>query len=538
MASRVLSIEINQVVTKVCEMDAKGKAPRVYKNFMIDTPEDVVADGVLTINEGYVTALKKALAANKARAKKVVFTISSGRIASREVTIPYVKANKIDEVIEAKAEEYFPVDLADYKITHTVLGLTEDEKGNKRYKVMVLAVPLKLLQGYYDLAAACGLEIQAIDYMGNSLFQAVKNSCVEGTQLVAKIDEHSTVLMVVQEGVLVSIRSIGYGVNEAIQVVANEESGDFYEGGSYLYEEAITSLRQSEYIQAEVTEEDSAVVRSVSDALEQLVNSIGRVIDYHNPKSNGHPIERMYITGLGGSFKGMSELIQERLGVPVSLITDIDGVVVPKNFDVLSLGDYVACIGAVMGPLDLLLTSKKNKKQKERNTSDADSSGLAILLAVGGVIVAIVLAVTAILPYKEAQRENKRMLARIEALKPVEEVHNMYLATQTLWLDAESMQELTENHNDNLVAFIEELEQRMPADIVVLSLSANADTVNLNINVSSKESAAKVIQELSAFETIQIVQTAQISDVKNSEDVHVVSFSVNCTYARQPEAAE
>ena len=103
----------------------------------------------------------------------------------------------------------------------------------------------------------------------------------------------------------------------------------------------------------------------------------------------------------------------------------------------------------------------------------------------------------------------------------------MYLATQTLWLDAESMQELTENHNDNLVAFIEELEQRMPADIVVLSLSANADTVNLNINVSSKESAAKVIQELSAFETIQIVQTAQISDVKNSEEVHVVSFNVN-----------
>ncbi len=536
MASRVLSIEINQVVTKVCEMEDKTKTPRVYRSFMIDTPEGIVADGMLNLNEGYVAMLRKSLAANKVKAKKVIFTIASGRIASREVLIPNVKGNKIADVIDAKAEEYFPVNLEDYRIAHTLLGSTEDEKGNKRHKVLVYAVPLKLIQGYYDLASACGLEIQAIDYMGNSLFQAVKDTCSSGTQLVAKIDEYSTVLMVVQDGLLVSIRSVAYGVNDAVSVLMNE---DGYEGGAYGYEDAVVALRQSAYIRASAQEdEEASVVKAVTATLQPLVNGIGRVIDFHNPKSNGHPIEKIYITGLGGSFKGMKELLQENLGVSASVIRNVDGLVVSKNFDVLALGDYIACIGATMSPIDLLLNTKREKKKKERTGSGGDSSSLAILIAGGGVMIACVLAVAALLPYKEAQLENERLKARVEALKPVEEIHDSYLAAQTLWMDADTMYEMTENHNQNLVAFIKELEKKMPSDIMVLSMVASADTVTLNINVESKESAATVLQELSAFETIEVVQTTGLTDVKGVEDVHVVSFSVNCTYAQEQEAAE
>lgn len=543
MASRVLSIEINQVVTKVCEMEEKSKSPRVYKSFMVDTPEGVFADGTLDLDEGYVAMLKKAMTLNKVKAKKVIFSIASSRIASREVVIPYVKANKVDEVIEAKAEEYFPVDLADYKIAHTLLGVTEDEKGNKRHKVLVLAIPLKLIQGYYDLASACGLEVQALDYMGNSLFQAVKNTCVSGTQLVAKIDEYSTLIMVVQDGTLVSIRSIGYGVNDAIHAVMNASDDDEYSGGSYLYEDAIVALRQSAYIQPVIEENEVASVKAVTASLSALVNGISRVIDYHNPKSNGHPIERMYITGLGGSFKGMSELMQESLSLPVSVIRDIDGLIVSKNFDINGLGDFIGCIGATMAPLDLLLNPKKSKKKEKAGAAASsaggkDNSSLMLLLGFGGIAIALVLAAAAILPYKEAEAENRRLLARIDELKPVEEVHNTYIAAQTLWTDANNMNDLTENHNRNLVAFIRELENKMPSDIIVLSMVANANDVTLNINVESKESAAKVLQELEKFETILIVQTTGLSDARGEEDIHVVSFSVNCTYAEQQETVE
>lgn len=541
MSSRVLSIEIGQVVTKICEMEGKSKNPKVYKSFMIETPQGVVSEGILHADEAYVASLKQALVANKVRAKKVIFSTASGRIATREVVIPYVKPNKVGEVIAAKAEEFFPVDLSDYKISHTLLGEVEDEKGAKRHKVQVLAAPLALLQGYYDFATACGLEVQSLDYIGNSLFQAVKNTCVSGTQMVAKIDEASTLLMIVQDGHLVSMRSIGYGVNDTIQILVDNAGGEEYGSmDEYGYWDAIDDLRASIYIHEGEPDEEYGT-DAVTASLEALINGIARVIDFHNPKSNGHPIERMYITGLGGSFKGMSELMQERLGIPVATIRDITGLSMPKNFNVACLGDYIACIGASMHPMDLVLPGKKARKKEEKKAAAASSSSdssLPILIFIGGIAVACVLAVTALLPYQEAKEENTRLLRRLEELQPVEEMYNTYLATQTLWLDAEAMYELTENHNDNLVAFVEELEQKMPSDILVISMTASADNAVMNIEIGSKEAAAKVLQELSAFETIEVVSTSGLTDAKSEDGVHLVSFSVTCTYGDGQEDAQ
>jgi len=48
MNNRVLSIEIGNSFTKICEMDYKVKKPKVYKVLTVETPEGIVVMG----NEG------------------------------------------------------------------------------------------------------------------------------------------------------------------------------------------------------------------------------------------------------------------------------------------------------------------------------------------------------------------------------------------------------------------------------------------------------------------------------------------------------
>lgn len=536
MASRVLSVEINQRVTKICEIDSKTANPRIHKSFEVKTPEGLITDGMLKPDGGYIGALRQAISANKVKTKKVVFSIISTKIATREVTIPFVKDNRIAGVIAAKAEEYFPVDLSDYRIAYSLLGIMTDEKENKRYRVMVLAVPRQLLQSYYDLAASCGLEVAALDYMGNSLFQAMKSTCMEGTSLVAKIDEMSTMLMIIQDGSLVSLRNITYGVNEAIQTLVGFKSKEFYRQYEYGYRHAIKDLRKDVYISKNKTEMDENIVQEVTSSLEYLVSGIARVIDYYNPKSNGHPIERMYIMGLGGTFRGLDELIHDALGIPVAALSEIKGLTVANNLESFDLGEYVCCIGAAMRPLDMLLVARKDKKGEKEGTSEkGDNTGIALIVCGGGVLVAVALALAAMIPYKKAQLENEMLTAQIEQLKPVENIRNTYIETQNLWTTADNMYRLTENNNDNLVAFIQELEQKMPSDIIMLSMLAMADKVTLNIDVSSKESAAKVLQELEAFESIEVTQTNGLTDIREENNNRVVSFTVTCIYTVNPE---
>ena len=116
MNNRVLSIEIGNSFTKICEMDYKVKKPKVYKVLTVETPEGIVVDGMLQPTQEYAEHLVNALATNGIRTKKVIFTISSTRVASREVQIPNVKASKIEALVKTNDSDYFTVDLTQYEI--------------------------------------------------------------------------------------------------------------------------------------------------------------------------------------------------------------------------------------------------------------------------------------------------------------------------------------------------------------------------------------------------------------------------------------
>lgn len=111
-------------------------------------------------------------------------------------------------------------------------------------------------------------------------------------------------------------------------------------------------------------------------------------------------------------------------------------------------------------------------------------------------------------------------------------MRNTYVQTQTLWNQVHTMYNMTANDNDRLVAFIEELEVKMPSEIIVLSMSSNASGVTLNVEVGSKQAAAKVLQQLRDFDSILVLDTTSVTDtIIDGSNRHNVSFSVNCVYS-------
>ena len=207
MNNRVLSIEIGNSFTKICEIDYKVKKPKVYKVLTVETPEGVVVDGMLQPTQEYADHLVNALGTNGIRTKRVIFTISSTRVASREVQIPKVKTN---------ANDYFPVDLTQYEIGHYLAGgLTEEGK----LRVMALAVPKALLDSYYQLAQMCGWEVECFDYSSNSLYQILRDEKSEKVTMMIKIDENSTIVTVLSAGKVLLQRTVAYGVQDAIETM-------------------------------------------------------------------------------------------------------------------------------------------------------------------------------------------------------------------------------------------------------------------------------------------------------------------------------
>ena len=64
--------------------------------------------------------LKAELSQRKIRTKKVYFATGSTRIASREVRIPFVKANRIQSIIEQMPQIIFPLIVSKYVLSYSV----------------------------------------------------------------------------------------------------------------------------------------------------------------------------------------------------------------------------------------------------------------------------------------------------------------------------------------------------------------------------------------------------------------------------------
>ena len=543
MNNRVLSIEIGNSFTKICEIDYKVKKPKVYKVLTVETPEGVVVDGMLQPTQEYADHLVSALGTNGIRTKRVIFTISSTRVASREVQIPNVKANKIEALVKTNANDYFPVDLTQYEIGHYLAGgLTEEGK----LRVMALAVPKALLNSYYQLAQMCGWEVECFDYSSNSLYQILRDEKSEKVTMMIKIDENSTIVTVLSAGKVLLQRTVAYGVQDAIETMI--ASGAYavndpmsaverfqkktclnrvLHQGDKLWEENAGRWEDEDAGNVEVT----AARQKITSSLEPLIVGVSRVIDFYDSRNSDTPIERTYVTGLGGSFSGMSKLFTNCLERKVHTLSDMeDKIGMSKAIRSTRPAAYISCLGAVLAPVGLI--DKSQQKAKGMTVvSGTNYTFVSVAVLVLGVILSIAMAVTSLTRYFGTVAENVALQERVEELQPAQTVYNEYLSAAAQYDKYKYLYEYTENPNENLVEFINELEQILPSSFWTNSFSSDMEGISMSVTVEGKAAAARTILNIRNMESIEDVQISNITDTQNELGESAVTFSITGTYA-------
>ncbi len=544
MAARAIAIEIGYSLTKICEVDYKAKTHKIYKSFTVPNGAEVISDGALMVSPEYVENLRSALSANHVKGKQVVFTITSSKIASREVTIPYVKENRIADVVNANATDYFPVDLSQYQLAYTILGTIGETKGAQQYKLLVMAVPTALLSGYYELAKALKLEVAAIDYAGNSIFQVVKDECAKGRHIVVKMDERSSLVMAVENSVLSFTRSVSYGVEEIMDTVMNTLCW----GEVSSVEQAIRVLQRNECIVPEEDAGDSesaeesaksakdSALEDMREAVIPLIGGITRVIDYYASRNSGAGIERILITGMGADFKGMDEMLSRETNMPVAVLKEAAGWNLMRNFKNECFSEYIACVGAAVAPLGFKQEPEKRSKgkaKKEAGEGGTNWAPLAYTVFGVGLVAAAALVAVPMIGYAKLTKTNMELKAQAGSLEDIIPIYNEYVEVKAEHAMADAMYEATESRNESLEEFLGELEDKLPANVNVISFSSDAYEVSLNMRVQTKDDAGAAVEQMRTFQSLipERVTVASLVEEENEESgERVVNFTVTAAY--------
>ncbi len=521
---KILSIEIGVDVTHVLEMDYRVKNPKVYRSFSFQTPVGVIGEAGVRKSEEFRTALHKLLDANKIKTRKTLFVVNSGKIASREVLIPMIKENRIKDFLNTNSADFFPVDLSRYQLVYRNEGVVQQDKVKKR-KLYVFAVPGDLVQSYEELADFCSLELTALDYVGNSIFQMMHKAVGNNICCSVKLDDNATMITIINQGMVVLQRTVFYGFEEVEKVVV--DSGLF---PKEQYPAAMDILQQTDCLDAnQAAPEDAmnAMRAEAVEALRPMIGNIRRVLDYYQSRNNGAEVKECFLIGNGAYIKGLDRLMSLELNLPVHL----------QEKDVLNGfrtsggrldAMYEACYGAAIQPLDFVFGSAQTAKIiEEKKKRELLAAKLIGLLCVACAVILLALSgVQRIALSHELNTLNKQK----DELEYIQDIYNAYVDTKSQYDDVTKMNGKTETVSDALADAIEEMEEKFPSGVKVTSLTSNGEGISMDIEVSTKEEAAKILQNLATFDAFRSVTTNGITESTDENGKITVTFSVMCTY--------
>lgn len=568
MAKTVVSIEIGLTQTRMLEIDMGKKFQHVKKAVIIDTPENAIEDGYIRETTELAESMSLQMQAAGIKTRNVIFTVSSNKVISREVTVTAHKEKLLKNIVEAEANDYFPMDVSDHVIAHSVIGRNEAEK---QYRLMVYAVPETLLQCYYTLADEMNCNIIAMDFVGNSMYQWLKRSTLQDVSLVMQINETSTVVTVVDKGELGVQRTISYGsctlADALMETHCYDEATTQAAALKLLQEEEFLSISAEEEerwkkrelaricenrfrrIESQQNGEDDEAAAAndlsverilsddeilkrrinaraeVSEAARVITGKVQRVIEYYTTNHPESAIERIYITGPGTAVKGIEAMLAAELDLPVDIYNVTEGVVFDKNAkDFEERGaEFFACFGATVSPLGIRPAEAILKEQK-KNISILTGS---IFIAAAAVISFLVISTLVQINYEKNVKEIlEQQIAQSQDIVQLSEVYN---ASQQSIAEMSAVDELTFSEGELLNDLIAALEMMLPSRAVVHSMNLGDNMLMMNVSTITKEEAAKVLMQL---QLVPYIKTVSVSGIVESVDETTnrteVAFTVNC----------
>lgn len=325
--SRVVSIDIGSRNIHIAEGKNQGSSLDIDKTIMVPTPANSFQDGRIESVPFLIEILRANFKQYRITSKAMIMTIQSNSIITRDIVLPAVTEAELKNAVHFEMEQYLPAAAGEYVIEFRVIDQFADQNGS-RLRIRVAAMPRMMVEGYYHLIKGLNGKPLALDIHANCLSKllrpeiAVNEEAFGQVQNVAVIDMGFAVtdINIFSMGRLEFSRSIPLGGRDIDTAFSN-----FCKVPLDKAEE-----KKKYELRLDQTVGNSGASAGVSDPIhsliDQWINEMQKVFQYHASRGPGNRIEKVYLYGGGSNLKGLSKYMAQVLGIPTEKIESISSV--------------------------------------------------------------------------------------------------------------------------------------------------------------------------------------------------------------------
>lgn len=458
-----------------------------------------------------------------------------------------IKKKSKTEIIAENMELMYAKDTENGEAAEANGNSSDDKQDNvikKQMRIAVYAAPSSMVKNYYSFAKQMHFDIIAIDYYGNSSYQAIKRQSRRGTNLYVQMNEQDTIISILKNDILVLQRTVSYGLNKLLSVI--DEMGYNKEEGNA---DPIELLRNHDLLtreEASIFQDEAAATKdfnfsgskqmlaeNIRESLYTLVGNVTRMLDYYKSSHKQIDISAIYLTGALVDIKGVERFFSTGIGLPNKLMPKINAVSARKKATAFRANpsSFLTLIGAVISPVDFVPYEFVLKKERR---SMVIATSFLTLVCLAGSVGTVYISYT---DYQMAKEELEDTIDEYEAMPPLSGAHEAYDLALAELADLEKLQEMTGSNNDMIKDVIEQLERKLPSGTVIHAMNFTEIGVVMNVTandegVGSNALIAKILKQLKGIEYFG--DNVDISGIKvdNNDVISKVTFTITCTYIK------
>ena len=336
----VAGLDIGSSSIKMVELDGKSNSLSLVSLGYENLPDDTIIDGQIMELNVVSDVIRNVCATHKVMADQVVTGVSGHSVIIKNIVLPAMSADELEESIDWHAEEHIPYDLADVSLDYQITGTTSDST-----HVLIAACKRERIDNVRQAVQLAGKEPYVIDVDTFAL-----QNCYE---LNYQPDDSQVVT-------LLNIGASTMNVN-IVKGTRSLFTRDITVGGSQFTDVLQRSLGLS-FQQAE------AVKRGVSHAvegieeksIEPLMNNVTEIVameiqktfDFYRAttEDNETIVQKILISGGGSKLAGLAQDLSARLELPVEVLDPFRNIKVDsRKFDPDYLSEIMPEMAVAVG---------------------------------------------------------------------------------------------------------------------------------------------------------------------------------------------